>query len=480
MSALGSPALVAVLSLFLGVAVHPRCQALRAGSFGRAALATLALLLVAALVARALRGTPAARLVALGAALAVAGLGWDAVRGHRGSLSLQPGQASQNFVELGPGEASLGLRPLGFQAGLERLHGTLATLSLAGQRMLVTPSQAAGHAGVRLGRPRVEHTGDVLRLRLTLTDGAGEHPIEVVPGEIARHGELQIGLAQYFADFALDARNEPFSRSREPRQPAALLDVRKGSESFRVFVLASAPNLHQVEGLGASFALAGVEPAQALALRVVQAPAAPLVLAGVVLAGLGLGLGALRPAEPRHQAAPAVMGGLLLCGALVALGGGAVLQWSWIGNRDTTALAIPAAGLPLGLALVASLGGALVVAAPLLASGAAAPARLLTFGRRGQILGATLACLGAGVLLFETGLGFGTAHEAALLALLAGGVAASLASEDAAGIPRAAAAGATLLLAVVGVASWIQAGGYDTLAVESVASVALLALAASE
>lgn len=480
MSALGSPAVTTVLALALGIAIHPRFQPLLSGPFGRAALATLALLLVAALAARASRGPLASRLVALGAALAVGALGWDAVRGHRGSLRLQPGQASQNFLEQGPGESSLGLRPLGFQAGLERLHGTLATVSLAGQRLLVTPTQAAGFGGVRLGRPRIEYTGDVLRLGLTLTDDAGQHAIEVRPGESARHGALQVGLEQYFPDFALDARNQPFSRSSEPRQPAALLTVRKGSESFRVFVLASAPGVHQVEGLGASLALAGVDAAQVVALDVVQAPAAGLLLAGVVLAGLGLGLGALRPGPARHQAAPAVASGLLLCAALVALGGGVVVQWDWIGNRDLAAAAIPSAGFTFGLALVACLAGTLLVAVPVVASGPAAPPRLLALGRRGQILGATLACLGAGVLLVEAGLAFGTAHEAALLALLSGAVAASLASEDGAAIPRAAAAGAMLLLAVAGVASWLQAGGYDTLVVESLASVALLTLAASE
>jgi hypothetical protein len=452
LNALRSTALTAVVAALLGLAAHPHLEALRSGPTGRAVIATLALLLASALLVRALRGGPASRLLAAGVVLSVAGLGFDAVGGHQGRLRLQTGQASQNFVEEGPGGGSLGLRPLGFQAALEGVRGDGALLALGGQQFLVTPSQAAGFRGVRFGRPRFAFTGEALALR----------------------------LERYFPDFALDAQNQPFSRSDAPGQTAALLDVRRGPQSFRVFVLSSAPGVHQVEGLGVSFALQGVEPARELDLRVSRAPAAGFVLAGVVLAGLGLGLSALQAVAPRRPEAPVVATGALLSAALVALGGGGVLRWTWLADQDAGGLLIPAAGLPLGLALLAGLGGTLLVAVPLLASREAAPARPLVLGRRGLILGATLACLGVGVLLVEAGLRFGTAHEAALLALLAGAVGASVASPDAGAMPRAAAAGSLLLLAVVGVASWLQAGGYDSQGVASLACVSLLALAASE
>jgi len=479
-NALRSPAVVALVAALVGVAAHPGLSALRAGQTGRALVATLALLLLAALAARAVHGGLAQRLLALGAALALGGLGWDGVRGHEGRLRLQPGQASQNFVEQGPGGASLGLRPLGFQAALGQLRDGIARLSLGGQEAVVTPTQAAAFAGVRLGRPRVAFTGDALGLRLAVTDAAGERSIDLRPDEVGRHGDLEIRLEQYFPDFALDANNQPYSRSHQPGQTAALLDVRRGAESFRVFVLSSAPGVHQVEGLGASFALTGVEAAQEVELRVTQAPAALVVLAGVVLAGLALGLAALEAPPARHEAAPAIATGLMLCAALVALGGGAVLEWSFWTDRDATVLAVPAAGLALGLALVSSLGGALLVAAPVLASGPAAPALLVTLGRRGLLLGATLAVLGSVVLVLQVGLRLGTAHEAALLLLFGGAVAASVASAEPAAIPRAATAGSLLLLAVAGVASWLQAGGYDTQAVASLACVSLLAMAVSE
>lgn len=480
MNMLRSPLVAAGVALALAVAVHPRLGPLRVEAPGRALIVTLGLVLVAVLAARARHGPLAARLVALGAALALGSVAWDSLRGHRGTLSLAPGDVSQRFAELGAGGRPLGLRPLGFQAGLEELRGTTATLALAGQRVAVTPTQAAGVKGIRLGRPKVEYSGSARSLHLTLTDASGEHHVALPVREAVRHGELEVALERYFPDFALDARNEPFSRSTAPANPAALLSVRRDGRAHRVFVLAAAPGIHRVEGLDASFALAGVDAESALELRVSQAPAAPWALLGLVCACAGLALQAREAPEPRSPAGASLAAGALLCGALITLGGGGVLGWSWTSPVDGAVVAFRGVGLTLGVALLATLGGTLLVAAPVLASGAAAPLFPLTLGRRAQILGATVSGLGALLLTAQAGFGFEAGYETVLLALAASALVVALASADARALPRGSASAFVLMLAAVGMGSWLRWGGYDTPAVESVASLALLALALSE
>jgi len=374
----------------------------------------------------------------------------------------------------------LGLRPLGFQLALEDAQETSAVLSLPGGRAPVTPTRSAGARGVRLGRPRLDYNGAAEALHVSVTDAAGEHHLVLTAGEAARDGQLEVGLERYFPDFALGANNEPFSRSDEPRNPAALLTVRKGEQAYRVFVLASVPGIHKVEALDASFALTAVDPQRSVALRVSVAPAAPWALVGLVFASLGLALQARVVPAPRSVAASGSAPGALLCGALLTLGGGDVLRWSWTSGLDTAATVWPGPGLTLGVALLAALGGTLLIAVPVVASGAAAPALPLVLGRRAQILGATTAGIGAVLLVTEAGPHFETGYEATLVALAAGALALSLVSSDPRPLPRAAAAAVVLLLAAVGVGSWLRWGGYDTRAVEAVASIALLALALSE
>src|SRR5439155_640035 len=83
---------------------------------------------------------------------------------------------------------------------------------------------------------------------------------------------------------ALDAERRPYSRSPEPRNPAALLRVTRGSQSWRVFVIQAMPGIHRPEGLDRVLSLAGVAPRGAASLRVSHEPAAPVALAGVLLA----------------------------------------------------------------------------------------------------------------------------------------------------------------------------------------------------
>ena len=101
-------------------------------------------------------------------------------------------------------------------------------------------------------------------------------------------GDLEIELERYFPDFALDDRQQPFSRSAYSRNPAALLQVRRGGRAFRVFVIRSMPGLHQVPELRQTFGLGEVEPELSLQLQVAEEPFAPLLGVGALLAFAGV------------------------------------------------------------------------------------------------------------------------------------------------------------------------------------------------
>jgi cytochrome c biogenesis protein len=105
-------------------------------------------------------------------------------------------------------------------------------------------------------------------------------------------GELSLTLEEYFPDFALDEQRQPYTRSLDPKNPAALLSVESPRGRFRVFVLQAMPGVHRVEELDRSFALRGIEPEASVEIAVRREPLALgvllgglLVLAGVVLAG---------------------------------------------------------------------------------------------------------------------------------------------------------------------------------------------------
>src|SRR5262249_27730746 len=106
---------------------------------------------------------------------------------------------------------------------------------------------------------------------------------------------LEIGLERYFPDFALDAKQQPYSRSNEPRNPAALLGVRRGSASWRVFVIRAMPGIHKPEGLDRGLSLTEAVPREVVTLRVSREPAAALALGGLLLMAAGAALEA-RPA----------------------------------------------------------------------------------------------------------------------------------------------------------------------------------------
>jgi hypothetical protein len=288
---LAHPAAVAVLACLLAAGVHPRL-AFGASEGATIAVAAVALLLACAYAVRARAGGWAGRALALGAIALVAGLALDGARAHRGVVSLVLGQAKNNFEERGALGRSLGLRPLRFEIQLIRAVGTEATLALGqGGEVTITPARAARVGSFRLGRPRLHPTGEAARLTVTVTDASGAHAVDLAAGQAARLGDLDIELERYFPDFALDERQQPFSRSAHSRNPAALLRVGRGEQTHRVFVIRSMPGLHQVAELGRTFGLTAVTPELSVELDVAEEPSSPLLAAGVLalLAGVAFG-----------------------------------------------------------------------------------------------------------------------------------------------------------------------------------------------
>jgi hypothetical protein len=282
---------VASLACALAAGLHPRLPfASSSPDWAATFVAAIALLLTLAYVLRGIPGDLAERLLALGALALVVGLGLDGAQAHRGMLSLGVGQTKNTFEEQGAHGRALGFRPFGFELRLTRASGSVATLERPrdGAQITITGSQAARLGAFRFGDPQLIPTGQAARLTVTATDESGARSAEVGPGAPGRVGELEIELERYFPDFALDDRQQPFSRSAYSRNPAALLQVRRGARAFRVFVIRSMPGLHQVPELRQTFGLGEVEPELSLQLQVAEEPFAPLLGVGVLFAFAGV------------------------------------------------------------------------------------------------------------------------------------------------------------------------------------------------
>lgn len=501
MSALARPGVFVALLAAAALGLHPASAARLPGqsAFLAAALALVALALLAR-AASARDGRVPAALTAAGAITLVAALGADGLRGHHGRLVLVPGQSRGTFDEVGPEGRSLGLRPLGFTIGAERVRpdGSV-TLALPGldAPLDLSTRRAVASGGYRFAAPRaLAPTGAVARLRVSASDGARTTIADVAPGAPGRAGDLTISLEQYFPDFALDDRQQPFSRSAEPRNPAAVLSVERGGEAFRAFVLQSMPGVHRVEGLGLAFSLLAVEPEKPVELVVHREPAAPAALAGalLLLAGLGLSLGAMvsRPSTAAGSAgSSAIVAGAALAVFLGLVGGGSVLAWSFGLPTGTGRVALPGVGVLLGAALLLALGGTLVLLAGRLAgegAGALPVGRsglwgALALGTGGLVLAAVrLALLPAAAAAAWTpllGLAVGVGVLAGSLASTLPSPPAALARVAAGSLPTAA------WLAVVGaiavaVASVLRDGTYATEGSAAAAATSLLGLAALE
>lgn len=458
-------ALVAT-TVLLALGSHP---ALDLSGRWPAFVPAVAFVWVACLLARA-EGHWPRQLLAVGAALALSALAYDAVRGVEGSLELAPGEATTRFTETGPDGRPLGLRPLDFSLRLEgvdpdggarlsvaRPDGTTATASLAPRRSL--------RAGAFRFAPRGwSATRGPALLRLAIVTGGATHEAELATGVSTRVADLEIAVEQYFPDFALDAQRQPFSRSDEPRNPGALLRVKRGAQEFRVFVLQALPGIHTQEGLDASFSLAGVEAARPLRIDVTASPAAAGVAAGAVLALVGF-VTSLRTSPAGTSLRSGALGGLGLAAILAQVDAGSVLRWRFEG--------VPVAGGLLGLALLAGLAAAL-----LLALGH-------PVGRHALLLAAACAAVGTAAAWIEGGVSRSLVAVAAAsgFAGLAGaalswrvGAAARLWS---AFVDLARPAFAIAALAA-GWHAWQQTGAYDAPAARAALAAALLGLAAGE
>ncbi len=496
MSVLARPA---VLSWLLSLAALALLPALGAERWlpGRA-LVLVALLLLAGLglLARAIRARAervAAGLVAAGALLVLAGVGLDGVRGRQGTLTLAFGQTAGNFDETGPGGRSLGLRPLGFRVAAEAPTADGVSLLLPSGKAELTSRRALALGGFRLADPRLTATGGAARLRIAASDGTRTEVAELTPDGPVRAGDLLISLEQYFPDFALDQNQQPFTRSLEPRNPAALLSVSRGGQVHRVFVLQSMPGVHRVEALGLAFSLLSVEPERAVTIAVERQPFAPLAFLGGLLLIAGVALGARPTGAPTSSGASAISRGSgaasfegpLLAGAgllacLLLLDSGRVLSWTFGLAGPSGRLPLPGAGVPLGLALLATLAGVLLLGAGRLAGG------VRVGGVARGLLVAAVVSAAAGVALaavraLASGIGLPGALPLVGLALAVLVLGAAL-WPFRSRLPLEAPVTGLLLAAGLGLAlgSTLRHGSYATPLVAAVAATALLGLSACE
>jgi hypothetical protein len=276
---------MASLCLALAACLHPAVRLHDHLPEGPVVFAALCLLLACSLVIHAVASGWPARIGTLGALALLAGLAADGARGHQGHLTLLPGQGTNRYEEKARRGNAAALRPLGFEALLVRSAPDRAVISFGPDReeAEITPARAASHGGLRFGNPVQSPTGDVLGLTVVLDEGGKTRSVELTPDHPGRSGDLDLHIERYFPDFALDERQQPFTRSHEPRNPAALLRVTRAGRVFRVFVIRSYPGLHQVADLGISFGLSAVLPEAAVRLDVFREPFAAVLGAGGLL-----------------------------------------------------------------------------------------------------------------------------------------------------------------------------------------------------
>jgi len=493
MSALARPSMLAALFSFGALLLHPALAAADWPPGRELALVAVLLLALVGLLGRAIAARGGTRtgawLVMAGAALVVAGIGLDGIRGSDGTLTLGLGQTSGNFDEAGPDGGSLGLRPFGFQVGADARTAAGVSLRLPLGTVELTDRRAIAVGGFRLAAPSFAATGEVARLRVATSDGTRTEVAELTPDGPTRSGDLSLSLEQYFPDFALDENQRPFTRSLEPRNPAALLRVARGKDVYRAFVLQSMPGVHRVAPLGITFSLLDVQPQERVTIAVHRRPFALAVLVGglLLLAGVAIGLSALSASTSAGaNGGVAANGGPLVAGAgllvyLVLVDSGRVLALrpglAGPGGR----LPLPGAGVPLALALIAALAGVLLLAAQ-------------------HATGVDVAGVARGALVVSVLAGFAGVAVALVRVLPGGGgiraalpvigigcaalvVAATLLWPVASGGPLVAAIVTGLLVAnaiLIGVGSTAAYGAYSEGATAAASATVLLGLAACE
>jgi hypothetical protein len=277
-----------------------------------------------------------------------------------------------------------------------------------------------------------------------------------------------------------------------PAQPFVAFAVVAALPSPQPLALALAAGAAVVAGLVPSSGVASA----ALGLAGAAAAMAAHALGRSLSAYLGKG---------SDVAVPASAAGATACALVIVLDGGRALRWSHGFASGPARVEMPDAGLVLGLALLASLAGALLLGADALAvaglpatpSPAASPrARML--GRRALMLAAGLSVIAAGLIFRASGFGEAFSLEAtrdlgvlaaaagllscAVPPLLAERMAGDALDDDQAGTVISRLVVVLALAAVFAAAAdgWFRAGTYLTPLAARLLSASLLAFAASE
>ena len=375
------------------------------------------------------------RLVAVGVATLAAALGYDALRAEHGTLTLAHGQATSTFERREPG-GRVSSRALGETVVLETIEpdGTVVLARPGHERRLrVSPRRAATVAAVSRGptpdgaggrRGRTRPGGGARRQ--PRAGGAAGGPRSADRGHRGRVEPLVSGLARGLGIVALVSALGLLAAAIVAAVAAA-----RGRSRLRIVArdigFASAAPLLLLAGrdpvqpfiaFAVVAALAGPEPV-ALALAAgaaVMAGLGPttgagsiaLVLAGAAAAVAANALGRSASAHVssgRDPAWPSSAAAAAACSLVLALDGGRALRFEYGVPAAGARASLPGAGLVLGLTLLASLAGALLLAADALAANEARPASTLArrLGRRALALAAGLALISAGLIARGSG-----------------------------------------------------------------------------
>jgi len=229
-----------------------------------------------------------------------------ALFGFRGYLNLAEGETADSFaLQAGKGWKKLGfaLRCDDFEAtyyeGTQRPQDYRSELSVieGGKEVLrktVRVNDPLSYRGIHLYQSSFGNTGQVRAVTLSLGDGARKQTLQIrVPVGTPHRLEgtdYSVQVIRFLPDFALDERFLAFSRSDEFNNPAALVEVRKGTRPvLRTWVFAKHLAFHGMREKGdLRVGLIDYEPIQFTGLQVTYDPGVPLVWIGFALMTFGL------------------------------------------------------------------------------------------------------------------------------------------------------------------------------------------------
>ncbi|MGQ9578860.1 MAG: cytochrome c biogenesis protein ResB [Candidatus Aminicenantales bacterium] len=137
--------------------------------------------------------------------------------------------------------------------------------------------------------------GEVELILRPVADGAGEKRVRARIGEKTSIDEATELLVRHFLpDFVLDENRQPFSRSNEPNNPAALVEIiRNGEKVYSGWLFARFPDFSQLHpGKSSPFSveLRNYSASQYSVIHVSRDPGTGFIWAGCILIMLGLAL----------------------------------------------------------------------------------------------------------------------------------------------------------------------------------------------